>query len=205
MAFPACTNMTPFRVSLRFVWFKFVGLAQTGQAIRVPMFLFFLYLHFYFLSCIITDECPFYFLSAFSQIWKKAMKSQCWPELNPFYNLLFQRPLKFITFFRKRIRFYLLFIAIYCDNIIWENTRKQHFFSFTHEKFTFSFFSLTLNSFAALQKHLNKGKQEIKLEKESSFDEIKSTSKISKGLPFCRGWLRFRSDLMKKFWWTIPC
>ena len=112
------------------------------------------------------------------------------------YNIFFERECVFICYL-------LQFIAIYCDNIIWENTRKQHCFGFTHEKFTFSLFSLTLNSFAALQKHLNKGKQEVKLEKESSFDEIKS--KISKGLPFCRGWLRFRSDLMKKFWWTIPC
>ena len=128
----------------------------------------------------------------------------------PFLQLIVSKTPKVYNFFSKENAFLfaiycnlLQFIAIYCDNIIWENTRKQHYFGFTYEKFTFSFFSLTLNSFAALQKHLNKGKQEVKLEKESSSDEIKS--KISKGLPFCRGWLRFRSDLMKKFWWTIPC
>ena len=48
--------------------------AAKVQATRV--FLLFLYLYFFSLSCIITHERFFYFLSAFPQIWKQAIKIQ---------------------------------------------------------------------------------------------------------------------------------
>ena len=112
MAFPACTNITPFRVSLRFVWFKFVGLAQTGQAIRVPIFLFFLYLHFYFLSCIIIDEWSFLIpqrvLSDLEEGYEKSMLTRT----KPFLQLIVSKTPKVYNFFSKENAF---LFAIYCN------------------------------------------------------------------------------------------
>ena len=67
-----------FRVSLRGVGFRCVGLAQKMfalcQSASNTGFTTFSLFVFFSLSCIITHERFFYFLSAFPQIWKQAIK-----------------------------------------------------------------------------------------------------------------------------------
>ena len=67
-----------FRVSLRGVGFRCVGLAQKMfarcQSASNTGFTTFSLFVFFSLSCIITHERFFYFHSAFPQIWKQAIK-----------------------------------------------------------------------------------------------------------------------------------
>ena len=97
MTFPACTS-EPVGIQhpFEFAWCR-AQVSRSGSKDICTLqhgflcFPLFLYLYFYSLSCIITHVCYFNSLSAFHQIRKNAMKSQCWPILKLFYHYLFQR------------------------------------------------------------------------------------------------------------------
>ena len=92
------------RVSLRGVGPRCVGLAQKISArCNTGSYVFSFFFICIFILFLALSHLHVFFnpLSAFPQIWKKAMKSQYWPELKPFLSLFFQRPLLFVTLFLK--------------------------------------------------------------------------------------------------------
>ena len=92
------------RVSLRGVGLRCVGLAQNISArCNTGSYVFSFFFICIFILFLALSHLHVFFnpLSAFPQIWKKAIKSQYWPKLKPFLSLFFQRPLLFVILFPK--------------------------------------------------------------------------------------------------------